>query len=253
MYLFYVDESGDAGLTKSPTQYFALSAFVVHELRWRQTLDTVVEFRRHLRSRYGLKLREEIHAAHLVHKPGTLQRIPKSLRLRLLRDVIDFQASLTDVNVVNIVVDKSNKRTGYDIFESAWKVLAQRLHNTISRSNFPGPKNPDDYGLLVVDRTDEKKLRNLTRRMRVFNPVPNMYGGGYRNILLDTLVEDPVHRDSLHSYFIQLADVNAYFLYQKMQACSYIRRKGARNYFDRLDPILCKVASLSDPQGIVRL
>ncbi|HEY5474647.1 MAG TPA: hypothetical protein VIK32_15850 [Candidatus Limnocylindrales bacterium] len=33
----------------------------------------------------------------------------------------------------------------------------------------------------------------------------------------------------------------------------YIRKKGARHYFARLDPALCKVASLTDAQGIVRL
>jgi hypothetical protein len=33
MYLLYVDESGDVGLDGSPGRYFALSGFVVHELR----------------------------------------------------------------------------------------------------------------------------------------------------------------------------------------------------------------------------
>ena len=84
------------------------------------------------------------------------------------------------------------------------------IHNTLSRRNFPGPQNPEDFGLLFADKTDEPKLRQLLRRMRHFNPVPNKGGDGtYRQIPLTTLVEDPVHRDSRHSYFIQLADVNA--------------------------------------------
>jgi len=253
MFLFYVDESGDVGLANSPTRFFALSALVVHELRWQQTLDKIVRFRRALRDRFGLKLREEIHAAHFLHRPGDLRRIPKSIRLRILREVLDFEAMLTGVSIVNLVVDKGPKAKDFDVFDFAWKCLIQRLHNTISRKNFPGPQNPDDYGLLIVDRTDEKKLRSLARKMRVYNPIPNSYGLGYRQVLLDTLVEDPVHRDSLHSYFIQLADVNAYFLYQKIEACGYVRKKGARNYFDRLEPVLCTVASRTDPLGIVRL
>jgi len=253
VYLLYVDESGDCGMTGSPGRYFVLSGVVVHELRWHATLDAIIDMRKNLRLVYGLKLREEIHAGEMIRKPGELARIPKSMRLRLLRDVLDFEATLPDVSVINVVVDKQGKPADYDVFEQAWKVLIQRFENTISHRNFPGPQNAQDYGLLVVDDTDEPKLRGLTRRMRIYNPVPNTGGSGYRQMPLRTLIEDPVHRNSRDSYFVQLADVNAYFLYQKLAACKYIRDKGARNYFDRLSPALCTVASAADPQGIVRL
>jgi hypothetical protein len=253
VYLLYVDESGDIGLHGSPSRYFVLSGFVVHELRWQAILDSIIDFRRDLRARFGLKLREEIHAAHFLQRPGALQRIRKDIRLRILREAIDFESAIPDVSIINVVVDKSGKPVNYDVFDQAWTCLIQRFHNTISHKNFPGPQNPQDYGLLVADRTDEVKLRKLTRRMRRYNPVPSKIGTQSRQILLTTLVEDPVHRDSQHSYFVQLADVNAYFLYQKLNPCGYVRRKGGRNYFDRLDPVLCKVASATDPQGVVRL
>lgn len=255
MYFLYVDESGDTGLPAqgSPTRYFALSGLVVHELRWSQLLDAVILFRRHLRTKYGLKLREEIHAGQMLRSPGALARIPKSLRLRILRDVVDFEASLPDINIVNVLVDKKGKGMTYDVFENAWRAMVQRFHNTLSHHNFPGPKNADDLGLLVVDQTDEKRLRTLTRRMRRYNPVPSMGGGGYQQVLVTTLLEDAVHRDSLHSYLIQISDVNAYLLMQKHSPSGYVRRKGGTNYFDRLDPVLCKVCSPRDSLGIVRL
>ncbi len=253
MYLLYADESGDIGRRHGSTRYLALSGFVVHELRWHQTLQAIVEFRRTLRRRYGLKLREEIHASNFIHKPADLRRIPKSLRLRLLRDVLDFEATLPDINIINILLDKDGKPPLDDFFENAWRALVQRFENTISHRNFPGPQNPQDLGLLIVDQTQEKKLRDLTRRMRIYNPIPSRFGTGYLQLPITTLVEDAVHRNSLHSYFIQLCDVNAYFLYQKHEPAGYIRKKGARNYFDRLDPVLCKVASGSNPQGIVKL
>ena len=90
MFLLYVDESGDTGLVNSPTEYFILSGLVIHETRWDSVLSNIVDFRRQMRESYGLKLREEIHAAHLLQRPGELARIPKSLRLRLLRDVAQF-------------------------------------------------------------------------------------------------------------------------------------------------------------------
>lgn len=251
MYFLYVDESGDTGLVGSPTKYFCLSGLVFHELRWHETLEAVIDFRRYLKATFGLKLREEIHAAHYIHKPGALSRVAKSIRLKILREIIDFQSGLPDVSIINVVVDKTGKSPTDDIFEIAWTTLIQRFHNTISHKNFTGPQNPDDRGMLIVDQTDEIKLRNLTRKMRRYNPIPSMFGGSSLAIPITTLVEDAVHRNSQHSYFIQLADVNAYFLFQKYQCCGYIKRKGGKNYFSRLTPVLCTVASKSHAEGIV--
>lgn len=221
MYLVDVDESGDVGSKMGSSRYFALSGLVVHELRWHDALDSIIAFRRRARAKDGLKLREEIHANHFIHRPGNLARIAKSMRLRLLRDVVDFQAGLPHVSILNVLIDKEGKPADYDIFQSAWRALIQRFENTISQRNFAGPRNAQDLGLLVVDQTEEAGLRNLTRKMRVYNPVPNMGG--------------------------------AYFLYQMHAPAGYVRKKGARHYFARLDPALCKVASLTDAQGIVRL
>jgi hypothetical protein len=253
MFFFYVDESGDVGLSNSPSRFFALSGLVLHELCWKDTIQSILSFRQTLRKNYGLKLREEIHAAHFLHKPKDMRRIDKHKRLLILRDTMNFEAGLRDVNIVNVIVDKSTKRPDYDVFEWAWRVLTQRFENTISHRNFPGPQNPQDFGIIFTDRTDEKKLRGLLRKMRRYNPVPNQIGLGYRQMPVSLVVEDPVARDSLHSYFIQLADVNAYFLLQRDQPCGYVHQKGAKNYFIKLDPVLCKVASPKDPYGIVRL
>lgn len=255
MYILYVDESGDPGIQNSPTTHFALSGLVVHELRWSSLLDELIDFRRYLRQRYGLKLREEIHAGSFISRPGRQQHIVKSLRLRILREVLDFQASRTDINVLSVVVDKRTKSPDVDIFDYAWKALFQRFHNTIVNRNFPPRRNDDDYGLAFVDVTSEKKLRLLLRKARRYNPVPHMGGGGgYRQIPLHRIIEDPTHRNSADSLFIQLADVNAFFLYQfRCKTSQYILKQGARNYYRRLDPVLCKVATIGNPHGIVML
>jgi len=251
MYFLYVDESGDTGLNGSPTVYFVLSGFVVHELMWHETLQRIIEFRKSLRVRYGLKLREEIHSTDMIHKPGGLRRIAKSLRLRLLRDVLDFQANLPDINIINVVVDKANRQSDFDVFTVAWETMIQRFHNTLSHRNFPGPQNAQDKGLIIVDKTEVKRLSVLRRRMGKYNPVPNLGLPGYRAIPVTTIAEDAVHRDSIHSLILQLVDVNAYFLMQKYAPCKYIKKQGGKNYFDRLEPVLCKVASRSNALGIV--
>lgn len=253
MFFLYVDESGDVGLSNSPTRYFILSGIVIHELVWHETLEKILDFRQQVRDKYKLKLREEIHAGAFFQRSGGYGHILKSHRLRIIRDALDFQATLQGYSVINIVIDKKGKSASYDVFNHAWQAITQRFENTMSYRNFPGPANPQDRGMLFVDRTDEKKLRLLSRKMRKYNPVPVRGGDGFRALPIKAVVEDPVHRDSIHSYFIQLADVNSYTLLQKLKPNGYFTKKSARNYFDRLDAVLCKVASTTDVQGIVRL
>jgi Protein of unknown function (DUF3800) len=253
MYLMYVDESGDIGLTGSPTRYFVLTGLVLHELRWRQTLDELIAFRREQKTDFGLKLREEIHASPMLSKPGDLVRIPKHQRLEILRRYADKLASMPDLSLICVVVDKANKPATYDVFDAAWKALIQRFENTLAHRNFPGPRNPDDMGMLFPDRSDEKKLNALLRRMRAFNPVPSQQSSGYRNLQIRTIIEDPNYRDSSHSYFIQSVDVTAFLLYQHLAPSAYMKKKSGQNYFGRLASIVCKHASPRDPLHIVRL
>lgn len=256
MYLMYVDESGDSGMINSPTRYyFVLTGLVIHELRWQTNLEQIVSFRGRMRDEFGLRVREEIHAAAMINKPGGLGRIKRNDRLTIIRGFANELAKMNDLNIINVVVDKQGKAVDYDPFTMAWKVLTQRFENTLSYQNFPGPTNPDDRGMLFADHTDDKKLMQLLRQMRRYNPVPNQptFGLGYRNLVLTSIIEDPNFRDSEHSYFVQAADVAAFLLYQRLAPSSYVRRKSGQNYFRRLDSVLCKVASLSDPDGIVFL
>jgi len=251
----YIDESGDSGLVNSPTRFFVLTGLVIHELRWQVYLNTLISFRKQLKQLYSLRLRDELHAAHLLTKPGELVFIKRYDRLAIIRSFADQLSTMTDFNVINIVVDKQGKGAGYDVFEMAWKALIQRFENTMAHHNFSGPHNPDERGMLFPDHTDDKKLSLLLRQMRRYNPIPNqpLFGRGYRNMLLANVIEDPNFRNSEHSYFIQASDLAAFLLYQHLAPSAYIRKKSGQNYFLRLDPILCKVASASDPHGIVRL
>jgi hypothetical protein len=255
MYLMYVDESGDTGMTHSPTRYFVLTGMVIHELRWRDCLDNLIRFRRAMKTKFGLKLREEFHAAAMLRKPGRLSRIPKPDRLAMIRHFADFLASLADLSVINVLVDKAGKPPNYDVFHMAWRAMIQRLENTLRWRNFPGPGNPDERGSLYCDGRGDKRLVKLMRQMRQYNPVPNAqwYGPGYRNLPLSYIVEDANFRDSAHSYFIQAVDTIAYLLSQHCAPNLYMRKSSGKNYIHRLKPILCLKASPGDPLGIVRL
>lgn len=254
MYLMYVDESGDTGVVNSPTNHFALSSLIVHELRWDEALQRLIAFRRRMRDRYDLKMTDEIHASRMINKPGPLVRIARNDRLSILRAFMDEITQLVDVNSINVVVDKCPGDTSDGVFDRAWQALIQRFENTLSKRNFPGPANADERGLLICDQTDVR-LNRLLRKMRRFNPVPNQraFGPGYRDLRLKYIIEDPVHRDSRSTYFLQAVDTMAFFLYQAVVPNSFIRRRGARKYFLRLLPILCTVATKENVYGVVHL
>src|SRR5262245_62058296 len=112
MYIMYADESGDAGLANSPTRYFILSGMVVHELRWHETLSRLVDFRLRIRSRFGLLMKDEIHAGKMITRPGPLVRIRRNDRLAIIRHFLDELAGMTFINFINVRVDKHGKPPG---------------------------------------------------------------------------------------------------------------------------------------------
>ncbi len=257
MFLMYVDESGDPGVSPSASRFYILSGLVVHETAWKTTLDRLVQFRRRMKGVYGLRQRDEIHAGPFIHaKLKDMHGIQRGHRLSILRAYIKELAQTPNIRFIHVVVDKQGKTPGTDLFELAWKALLQRFENTIQHQNFPGSQNPSDMGIVLPDDGNTDRLRHLLRKMRAFNPVPNQYvttSGTARNLPVRFIVEDPIHRDSRHSYFVQSVDVTAYFLMQYSIPNKYIRQKGARNYFQHLAPVLLKQASPRDPLGIVRL
>lgn len=250
----YVDESGDVGLNNSPTRYFVLSAIVIHELRWRQTLESLVEFRRLIRDTKGLKLSEEIHCTEFINNPGDLIRIKRNDRLDIIKKCIDWLNSQSDINVFSVVIDKEGRSD--DIFELAWKTLITRFENTISNKNFRGSSNTDDKGIILADNTEGQKLRKLIRKMRHYNTIPNnksLYTSGYRNIQLNSVIEDPIFRDSKYSFLHQMNDVLAYCVRQKYQPNSYMRKKGGHNFYKRLNNVIVQKVTSKNDFGIVEI
>lgn len=249
----YVDESGDSGLENSPTRFFILSAIVIHELRWKQTLTNLVAFRREIRDKKGLKLREEIHCNEFINRPKELIRIKRHDRLDIIKKCIDWLNQQGDISIYSVAIDKQG-RTG-DIFEMAWDVLINRFENTISNKNFHGPQNPDERGIVISDNTEGEKLRKLIRRMRHFNMVPNrrdLFGGSGRNLKLEYIIEDPVFRDSKNSLIHQMNDVIAYCCRQMFEPNNYMKKKGGHRFYKRLENVLInKVSRTGD--GIVRI
>lgn len=244
MYLMYVDESGDSGTTNSPTTHYILSAIVVHESKWAIYLRQLVGFRRHLKKTKGLLMKEEIHASAFISKRLKLKnKVSPSNRLDILRQALELLAKLPFLSVITIRVTKSKHA---DPFTIAWTALLQRFENTLLHQNFPDPAFKNDCGVIVSDDTDVKKLTGLTRKMRKINYIPNMggmYVGGSRNMPITFVIKDPVFRASKHSFFLQMVDTVAYFAKQLFVPSKYVKKKGAKNWYGKLLPIINKKAT----------
>jgi hypothetical protein len=93
------------------------------------------------------------------------------------------------------------------------------------------------------------------RKMAVYNPIPNhsYLGPGFRNVPIRKIIEDPNLRESWNSHPVQAADLCAFLIYQYLAPNSFIRKKGAKGLFRKLDAVLNKRASIKDPFGIVYL
>ncbi len=255
MYLMYVDESGDPGLAGSPKNYFALSAIVIHEHSWKDFLVRLNDFRKKLKETTTLKIREEIRCSDMISKPGPLNRIPRHIRLDIIKKCIDWLNSQPDANVFSVVVNKNNSKTN-DVFEKSWSTLITRFENTIRSGNFNGPRVAHNKGIVITDNTDGKKLTAIIRKMRHYNAISNnisMFGSGYRNMPLQYVIEDPVYRDSKHSLIHQMCDVLAYCARAQYEPNAYMKKKEGYNFYKRLTNVSVKHVSHRNEWGIVEL
>lgn len=263
MYIMYVDESGDTGMPVdgSPSRFFCLTGVVVHETYWKKTIDDLLVFRRWLRQRYAIPIATEIHS-QMIAKPGkshlSIQCLKRHERLDLIRHFTNTIATLSEIRIINVVVDKKFRtRSSDEVFKWAWYSIFQRFENTIRMKNFVGPARDQDFGLVFPDNTNGALLGKFLSDMRKNNHIRFTVTGGEMRINepIKVLIEDPVLRDSRSSYLIQVADCAAFLLKQHIDPSSYMKKCGGNAYFRRLDPVLCKVASRKDYEGygIVRL
>ncbi|MCW5762098.1 MAG: DUF3800 domain-containing protein [Phycisphaeraceae bacterium] len=260
----YVDESGDTGTSEaSPTRYFCLTGLVVHELRWTETMRSLLQFRHWLKTEYRVYLDDELHAGDMINKPrrcpASLQSLRKHERLAIVRHHADQLARIPDIRLINVVFDKRQSRelTADEVFRRAWYALFQRFENTMLRRNFPGSSNEQERGIVFTDQTDAQVLKRHLEHMRVRNPLfIRKNSGSYTTVdePIRLLIEDPVSRDSKHSYFIQAVDCAAFLFKQHIEPNSFMKKHGANAYFrTRLKPVLCLAASRTNDLGIVHL
>jgi hypothetical protein len=278
-WIFYVDESYDRNV-------FCLSALAVRDRDWQQSFDDIREFRRQLKSDYGIRLSKEIHATDFVSGRGKLgpKIVPKRDRAIIFSNLLQVTAKLPSAFLINICLEAKGLA---DAQMRAWERLINRIERTMrhfeeselkeranlvvtaSRTGLDGDvlraievrlNAYKPRAVIVADEGREAEITSALRRMHVHNPVPSKYGqwetgGPTKNIIAERIIEDPVFKKSERSYFLQLIDCVAYALLKREspdKTPTVINGKIDQAFDQTLSGICYRKASSDDPLGIVR-
>jgi len=210
----YVDESGDDGKGKGSKTY-SLGCVMVDSGRWTEVFDQLIEHRRWVRSTFGIPVRAEVKANYLLRNGGPLRSNPlgEKARFALYRSFLRLQPKL-GLDAFAVVIDKeqsankfSGARAASDV---AWEYLLQRLERRATKSS------PKTEVLLVHDEGDELTVRKRARKARRAGTAGSFFGTGLLKRPFDRLLDDPVPRTSHQSYFLQLADLDAYAAFRRL-------------------------------------
>src|SRR5207249_4646763 len=63
-----------------------------------------------IRAKFGLLMREEIHAGRMINRPGPLVRIKRNDRLTIIRHLLDELAGMNFISLINVRIDNYHTR-----------------------------------------------------------------------------------------------------------------------------------------------
>jgi len=239
MYIYYIDDSGDQNHNVS-----IFSALGIPSHYWNEVFYTIKQFRQYLRNEYGIRMAKELHATDFVAGRGKLGNriVTKWERSEIFKMHLKMLAYFERYNVecINVALPS---------YEDAIDRIINRINRSLLEKN--------EEGILIFDKGDERRIRRVLRKMRVFNPIPSKYGiwedfKKTKNIPVDNIIGDAFFRDSKDDYFIQCVDFIAFALLRKDFPTEKTSQYGLNEAFEILEPILNKKAHPADPYGIVR-
>ena len=257
MFIAYYDESGDDGFPQYSSPLFVLTAIYQHYQNWKDNYEMVRDLRMRLHKQYNLPIKLELHTKDFVLNKNPFRQFNFSdiQRAAILDEFCELVAAM-NIKVVNVVIDKTKiKLAKYDVLDTALTYSIQRIENDLTRVD------PANKFLLITDEGRVGKMRGTTRRIQKINFVQSKFGTGTYRKEIKSLIEDPLPKPSKESYFIQLADLIAFIVYNykllELGAGTLHNRMPAnvdlekfKNWLDRLVPSL-NLAASSEAYGIV--
>jgi hypothetical protein len=213
VYLAYIDESGDSGPTASGgSRTYSLGCVLVDAARWPEVFDDLIAFRRFIRDAFRIPVRAEIKASELIAGKGVFRLLGTSdvERRAIFRLHMTIQPKL-GLRAFAVVTPKDElfrNRPDADPRDTAWEALLNRLERIMFYDKHPI--------LINHDEGEDAIIRKLARKARRAGTAGSRFGTGMLKVPARLLIDDPIPRRSDHSYFIQLADLNAYAAYRRV-------------------------------------
>lgn len=207
MHLAYIDESGSDGLvTAGGSMTFTLGCVLIDAERWPDVFDDMIDYRRFLRDRFKIPVRAELKANYLLRNGGPLRplHLSESARFAVYRGHMRLQAKL-GLRCFAIVIRKNvmeSRGYGQNPRHVAWEYLIQRLERFTTKEK--------THVVVFHDEGEGGIARTLTRKARRAGSAGSAFGTGSLRRPARLLLDDPVSRKSHESYFLQLADLDAY-------------------------------------------
>lgn len=212
MYIAYVDESGDDGAKGSKS--YALGCVMVEGGAWQDSFDGMIAFRRWIRASFGIPMRAELKANYLLRNGGpwlSEHPLPTGMRHAIYRAHMRVQPKLS-MTAFAVVIDKPKAISKFGAARAtsdiAWEYLLQRLERRATKE--------DTQILLIHDDGDALTIRKRARKARRAGTAGSAFGTSRVSVPFTRLLDDPVPRDSQQSYFLQLADFNAYAAFRRI-------------------------------------
>lgn len=208
MYFAYYDETGDDGFPRCSSPLFVFSAAYFHQSNWRANFNVLKDFRKQVRKKYGLKIKDEIHTKDFLMNAPRYRNlnIDPNNRVSMISEYCDAIAKM-NLSIVNVVINKTVIRNkNYPVLDKALTYSVQRIDNDID--------DKTESFVIITDKGRIAKMRKITRRVQLHNPIVSKFD---RDVVvqypLQRLLEDPLPKDSKDSYFIQVSDLVSYIVY----------------------------------------
>lgn len=228
MYLCYVDESGDTGLTGS--KHLLLGAALLFEGRWayaKADLDSLV-------TRYfpTPPRPTEIHCTEVRRGRGLYSHLTQPQREALFTDFCAVATGMLDIELrlFTIVYDKAWWRSqnagksGQDLYVEAFENLVARIDLFLRRRSAAGQPSK---GLMVVDQSSTSLSGALRAALGTFQQ------SGTRWSAIRNVIETVMFLGSHESPGLQLADLCSYAVWRLVEYSDAALATQIASCFDR--------------------
>lgn len=214
MHLVYLDESGDPGLVNSPTKHYILAGFSVHHGDWAALDNRLRRFRVTMFERFGFPIDAELHASEWLGASPALHGVSRSDRLQVARQLVYMLSRCMEIRTFAWTTHKTNEAVVETVACRAMADLA-----TWTRDGRIGPRTPCRHAsfLILHDAAPSQPFKEVPRP--------------------DQLVGHPVGLSSRHDRMIQVADMIAYLVRQKIAPNRHALTNGYVTLCDKLAPI----------------